>query len=204
MGHSELAIESVAAEAFGILSSLPPGTMTIVNSVFSDSGRNQTQQRNRSSNSEKEFWSMVGYGIGGALAGAAGSPQSSPTWQSALSGAGSGLQTWAERQSGGSIDDEIYYDHKVDLNGQREELAYITSSRSFADTHSNSYSSRNIQQSLSVGEKTVLAANDLRTRGYYPSNQFNDLVETALTGHQNEQARAIKKVGADLEYYREF
>lgn len=206
MEGSELVLESVAADSLSLLCSLPPGTMNVVNSVFSSSGREHTQQTNSTSNSEKEFWKMVGAGLGGALAG--WYSQSNPTWQDALSGAGSGLQSWAEEQSGGSIDGDIRYDHRVNLNNQKEEFAYITSSRSLADTHSCSYrpfrdySNANPQQSLAIGEKAVLAANDLRKNGYYQSKQFNDLVETALTGRQREQAKAIKKVSTDLEYYR--
>ena len=212
MGESEFIIESVAVEPLSALCGLPLGTLSIVNNVFSGSGSNQTRQTSSStssstssgSNSSKEFWEMVGAGLGGAIAGAASSPQNSPTWKDTLYGTGEGLKTWADDQSGGSINDEIYYDHKVHLSDQQEQFAYLTSSRSLADTYSSACSRTNPQYSLTVGEKTVLAANDLRKSGYYSSKRFNDIVETALTGHQNEQARAIKKVGADLEYYRGF
>jgi len=200
MSHSDLTIEAVAAGSLDVLTSLPPGTTRLVRSAFSTPDKNQTQQ----TDSNKEFWRMVGAGIGGAIGGVLSSPQNSSNWDHALRGAGDGLSSWAEKRSGNLKNEQIYYDNRVDLNTQKEEFAYLSSSRSLADAHSESYSSMNIQESLTVGEKTVLAANDLRTSGYYSSSRFNDVVETALTGHENERARAIKKVGADLEYYKGF
>jgi hypothetical protein len=175
--------------------------MSVVRRAFSTPERNQ-KQSNPSDNSRKEFWKIVGVGVAGALCGVADSPQNQPSWKGAMHGAGSALSSWAEKRSEEFDNEEIYYDHKVALSTQNEEFAYLSSSRSLADAHSESYSNVNLQQSLTVGEKTVLAANDLRKSGYYASSRFNDVVETALTGHPNERVRAIKKVGADLEYYK--